>query len=253
MEFVYGSAERIFVNTSIGCNAKCSYCYLPKLKNTEKILDISAGDAIQQVENFSGFKAGEDGTIISIGCYSECLDETNFEKTKQILEYFLPLGNYIQLATKQYLTHKFVEMICQKRCFKQQISIYISMPTISKIEKIEKGTAAYEERKNNIGLCVENNINVVLYIKPFLKKTTSLDTKLYINLLEKYKIPVVVGPYLMTNRINEAVDVGENKLFEKEMGSEYNQFIKNIEKITSVSKHSTELITRYRESRRKNG
>jgi len=29
--YLYGNKERLFLNTNLGCNAQCSYCYLPIL------------------------------------------------------------------------------------------------------------------------------------------------------------------------------------------------------------------------------
>ena len=140
MRFVYGSTERMFVNTALGCKANCKYCYLPKIQNGIDVDYISAESAIEMVEYNSCFVKGENGTIISIGCYSECLDEENIAKTKAILEYFLPMGNYIQLATKQKISNDIIDVIIDKRVFKEQVSVYISMPTISEISQLESGT-----------------------------------------------------------------------------------------------------------------
>ena len=253
MKFVYGSSERIFVNTSIGCNSSCQYCYLPKINGKQSVLNISEEEAIWQVKQLTEFKEGEEGTIISIGCYSECLDEINREKTRRILEAFLPRKNYIQLATKQRIEPELINSILMKRCFKQQISIYVSMPTISRISEIEKGTVSLEGRVNNIKTCVENGIQVVLYIKPFLGKVTSQDKALYVELIKKYNIPVVIGPYLTTDNLEVMSDVGETALYERKMGKEYDDFIEEIEKVTKVVRHSTELIKLYRQGRKKDG
>ena len=172
MRFVYGSRERIFVNTALGCNANCVYCYLPDMKDDKEINYISAEEAIDLVEKTPDFVKGEDGTIISIGCYSECLNAKNINKTKLLLEHFLPMGNYIQLATKQAVTSEIIDVICRNRKFEKQVSIYISMPTISGIEKLEQGTAKYGDRINNIEKCKNNEISVVLYVKPFLEVWT---------------------------------------------------------------------------------
>lgn len=253
MKFVYGSSERIFVNTSIGCKASCKYCYLPKMQKENSIVCISGEEAVSQVNRLYEFERGENGTIISIGCYSECLDEINKDKTRTILEQILPLGNYVQLATKQYVGQDLIDLIREKRCFEQQISIYISMPTISRISEIEEGTINFEERINNIKRCIENNIKVVLYIKPFLGQLTLKDINIYSDIIKEYKLPVVIGPYLTTDNLEVLADVGEKVLYERKMGDEYEVFIEEIRKITSVAIHSTELIKQYRKERGKNG
>lgn len=85
-EFVYGNENRIFVNTDMGCNSNCSYCYLPALNIKHGIKKISAVEAIGLVEKLEYYKKGKNGTIISIGCYSECMDQENIEDTLLIIE-----------------------------------------------------------------------------------------------------------------------------------------------------------------------
>lgn len=31
LHYVYGDSSRVFLNTAIGCEARCEYCYLPQL------------------------------------------------------------------------------------------------------------------------------------------------------------------------------------------------------------------------------
>ena len=69
-----------------------------------------------------------------------------------ILEKILPLGNYIQLATKQVIDKSIIEIIKCKRLFQEQVSIYVSMPTISGISQLENGTALFQDRVNNMML-----------------------------------------------------------------------------------------------------
>ena len=66
MRFVYGNRERVFVNTALGCNAKCKYCYLPDVHNGERIIYSPAETVIKLVKDFPDFVQGEEGTIISM-------------------------------------------------------------------------------------------------------------------------------------------------------------------------------------------
>ena len=130
---IYGTSERIFVNTAIGCNACCKYCYMPKLGHKKKEKTISGEMAVQQVLNMTCFSPGKNGTVLSLGCYSECLDLQNMKETETVVQGLLPLGNRIQLATKQIVTEHFLEIIKRYQMYDEQMHIYISMPTISLI------------------------------------------------------------------------------------------------------------------------
>ena len=250
MEFVYGSKERIFINTDIGCKAKCSYCYLPHLVSQYKIKAISVQEAIILVENTTLFKDGEEGTILSIGCYSECLDKENILKTKELIEHFISYGNYIQLATKQKIPQIIIDTIIQHRKFEHQVIIYVSMPTMSEIDQLEEGTASVNTRLENIKHCVISNIPVVLYIKPFIEGITDKDTDTFLKILQENNIPVIIGDFLSTSSSLKIADVGENKLYECPESIAYKQFISNFSEKCRYYKHSTEIIEYYRDKRR---
>lgn len=251
MRFVYGSMDRIFVNTALGCKAKCKYCYLPYMKNKGDINYISTEDVIKLVEEMPYFVKGEKGTIVSIGCYSECLDKKNISKTKAILEYFLPMGNYIQLATKQEITKDIIDIITSNRIFQEQVSIYISMPTISGISKLEKGTGSFQVRVDNITRCIKNGINVALYIKPFLEQLTNGDKDTYINIAKEYDIPVIIGSYLSIKNSASKADVGEELLYEQQQSPLYEEFVSEFDGMCHNYRHSVELIEYFREIRTK--
>lgn len=251
MEFVYGSRDRIFVNTDKGCKARCSYCYLRHLMGQDKTNSISIQEAIKSVESNPLFEKGESGTILSIGCYSECLDEANVLKTKELIEYFMTYGNYIQLATKQEVPQSIIDTIIHHRKFEHQVSIYISMPTMSAIEQLEEGTASLNIRLRNIERCIMNNIPVVLYIKPFIENITDKDTDMFLNIIKKNSIPVVIGEFLSENISPKIADVGEGKLYVRSENDAYIHFISCFSRKCQYYKHSTDVIEYYR-CKRKN-
>lgn len=126
--------DRLFVNTSLGCCANCSYCYLPTLnysKGKELNTYITAEELIKQVESYDGYKPGKEGTLISFGCYSECWDENNKPQTIKLLKYFLEKGNQIQFATKKYVDYKELSEISKLIKYEGQLIIFISSATIS--------------------------------------------------------------------------------------------------------------------------
>lgn len=237
---IYGTSERIFVNTAIGCNACCKYCYMPKLGHKKKEKTISGEMAVQQVLNMTCFSLGKNGTVLSLGCYSECLDLQNMKETETVVQGLLPLGNRIQLATKQIVTEHFLEIIKRYQMYDEQMHIYISMPTISLIEQLESGTALANQRITNIENCIRHNIPVVLYIKPFLENITESDLEKYIKIVRKYRIPAVVGGYLYTEPNGKLADVGNGRLYEGNLEFGRIKFINELRKHTQVYEHSTE-------------
>mgnify|MGYP000745311612 CR=1 FL=1 len=219
---IYGTSERIFVNTAIGCNACCKYCYMPKLGHKKKEKTISGEMAVQQVLNMTCFSPGKNGTVLSLGCYSECLDLQNMKETETVVQGLLPLGNRIQLATKQIVTEHFLEIIKRYQMYDEQMHIYISMPTISLIEQLESRTALANQRITNI------------------ENITESDLEKYIKIVRKYRIPAVVGRYLYTEPNGKLADVGNGRLYEGNLEFGRIKFINELGKHTQVYEHSTE-------------
>lgn len=247
LNFVYGSSERIFLNTTIGCNAKCKYCYLPSLQKdaSNTCYKMSADKVYKRLNSLSYFVTGPNGTILSLGCYSECMDKENIQQTQALLRKIIPLGNKIQLATKQKISEKIVQEISKLRKYRSQVTIYVSMPTASSIENIEPGTASYEMRIFNFELCKRYDIPVVLYIKPFLKGITDRDLDKYVGIVQKYQVPIVVGSYLSVDlKKSTQSDVGEGLLYEQGEEREINAFIEQLEKYTRVYRHSVMCMSK---------
>ncbi len=70
--------KRLFINTSLGRCANCSFCYLPLLnykKGNEINNYVNHQFIIKELNKWKDFKEGPDGTLISFGCFSECFDK----------------------------------------------------------------------------------------------------------------------------------------------------------------------------------
>ena len=184
-EFVYGSSKRLFVNTALGCNANCVYCYMPKLGYSQKAKMISGKEAAQLVKSAPCFIPGK---------------------------------------------------------YDDQKTICISMPTISAIAQLEPGTVSARQRILNIENCIKYHIPTVLYIKPFLENITERDLEDYIRIIEKYKIPVVVGEYLYTEKLEDLADVGNGRLYKRTDNGRRMEFIEELRKYAQVCEHSVEAM-----------
>lgn len=215
---------------------------MPNILSDNCCYRISAEEAINRVVRMREYFPGKENTIISLGCYSECMFHDNVKDTMEIIRYFSRKNNYIQLATKQNLSEAICQLIVDSRMFKEQINIYVSMPTYTKIPFWEPGTASLEERVHNIYLCKKYGINVVIYIKPYLENITMKDTEYYIDLVKEYNVPVVVGEYLSTEVSQISSEVGGGLLYEKNTTKEMERFIEKLSSYTTVYRHSTDYI-----------
>lgn len=243
--FVSGDKDRIFINTALGCNAKCKYCYLESLGANDVVGRTTAEDIVTQLKEKTYFYTGKSGSILTIGCYSECWDDGNKQETKKLLKYIAEFGNYIQLATKQEITLDEAKEINDYCKYPNQIGIFISMPTISHALEIEPGTASIKRRIESIEHCLlMDNVYPVLYIKPVIKNVTIKDLDLYEKLLDKLKIDCVVGTMLKCDEIGEYI-VGNHRFLSVEcQDGEYIQ--QNLKNKASVYLHSTEVINEKR-------
>lgn len=246
-KYVYLKNNRLFINTSLGCRGKCLYCYLPKigLNNECEENNIVTAKQIIELIKKQNIEVKKD-TLITIGCYSECLDKNNKKEAIELIKYFLKKGNQIQLSTKEKIYKEDFLDIINLIQYKGQLIIFVSAPTISKQKEIEINTLSIEERLSNFELLNEINIPSVLYIKPVLKNITIKDINIYINIIKKYDIQqVVVGSIFSEIKSGEPTPFfSNNKLFYMK-NSEEDIIIKQLSKYSNVSTRSTEVVKKY--------
>ncbi|OHE02826.1 MAG: hypothetical protein A3K14_10155 [Sulfurimonas sp. RIFCSPLOWO2_12_FULL_36_74] len=243
--YLYGNRERLFLNTNLGCNSKCSYCYLPSLDltlgktpnntiQTEKLLEMLNGN--------TDFQKGKDGTILSLGCYSECWDEINKEDTINLINILLEYQNPIQLATKKYINEDdFCKINLNKIKHPNHLSIFISSSTITQFQKYEKGTIDPMLRFDSFKIQSKYHIPMYLYIKPILENITTTDIDLYIQIIEQYGIDAIAGE-LFTTKEGFPAPIAKGRLYYENNNNDYDYIISRLSKYCKVFKHSVEPI-----------
>lgn len=246
-EFVSGNQNRIFLNTTLGCLCKCAYCYLESV-GINKIIHSTHDQIVDELLSLDYFQPGPAGTILSIGCYSECWNNETKKETIKLLKKIASFGNYIQLATKKHITQEELVMIDSISTFPYQIGIFVSAPTISKSAEIELGTDSIEDRLSIFSNWkLLHNSYLVLYIKPVLPGITYLDIEKYRELLKDNPVDCVVGGLLKPSNLSRlSVQVGTSHFIE--CNEEQDILITALSKDARVYRNSTEIINHYRES-----
>lgn len=195
-DYVAGNASRIFINPVLGCDSNCSYCYLGSQDLVIGKKTISPKPAAWLIEKLLAceeFVKGRNGTIISIGCYSECWSRSNIEVTKSFIILALKYGNPIQFASKRSVVVSQLGEIIPHISWEGQLSLFVSCSTISLWRIYEKGTARPSDRFKDMEKIKEMGIQVCLYIKPVLKSVTLADVSLFCKVVDQYGCAVIVG------------------------------------------------------------
>ena len=234
------SNHRIFVNNVIGCDRNCSYCYLHNIGIWKREI-YTVDEVVAEFERLQGTNPEE--YIISIGCYAECMEKDNFASIIKIVEYFAKKRYYIQISTKSQISEKWFKDLEQVLLFPKQLSIFVSIPTLSQTDKYENGVKDVQDRISNFNYkSREDKICIYMYIKPYLTGITNQDIYEYLELVGKYGMKVIVG-----NRFNfdtfegTPVQVGKNKMYESE-SDDMEEFILKLQQVTKVYRHSIEPI-----------
>lgn len=245
-----GNQQRIFISSSFGCQYNCRYCYLSEMNIRGRQEIYSYSQILDELSNRKIFVEGKDGSIITIGCYSECMDEVNKKTTIKLICYFLDHYNYVQLSTKKELTTQDFLEISKHIKFENQMLIFISLPTMEHADYFEPDVDCPKQRIHNIPIAKKYGVNVYLYIKPFIETITIQDLDKYIELINKYDIQVVVG-YRMHVWQGESpkVLISHTEMIE-DKAKDYEEFVNIVSKITKVYKHSDDVIRQIRKMRR---
>lgn len=243
------NSDRIFINTCLGCNGACSYCYLPRLGYNNKSNDSPVREAYQIIKDIeeSGINIDEK-TLITLGCFSECWDEKNRPQTIELIRYFLQKGNQIQLSTKKQVTVEDVKGFQDLIKYMGQLVIFVSSASISQWEQIERNTDSPTKRFKTFEVSKKLNIPTVLYMKPILQGITIQDIKLYQEVVKRYGIKdVVVGSIFKEKESEEKVHFSnKNKLFYNPVSDEL-EIKRRLMGMCNVYSRSSEVMSKYRE------
>lgn len=152
-------------------------------------------------------------TLITLGCFSECWDNTTKLETIKLINYFLKRGNQVQLSTKKEITLEEVSQLKNLIQYLGQLIIFVSSATISQWSTIERGTDEPNKRFNTFELSKQLDIPTVLYIKPILKEITIKDIEIYKEIIKKYSIKdVVIGSIYGEKPTQEKVHFSNKEL-----------------------------------------
>lgn len=240
--------NRIFINTCLGCNGGCAYCYLPKMgyKNNEQSLEIrSANQILADIKN-SSYNIDEN-TLITLGCFSECWDKQNKPQTIELIKYFLSQGNQVQLSTKKQITLEEVMQFKELIQYLGQFVIFVSSASIREWEKFERNTDNPTNRFRTFDISNKLDIPTVLYMKPILQGITRQDIDLYKQVISTYHVKdVVVGSIFKEQQSEETVHFSnKNQLFYNPVSDE--MVIKNsLRDICNVYSRSSQVMQVYR-------
>lgn len=165
--------DRVFINiTRSGCGSGCAYCYIQRPKGRQDFVPREQiASTARNLAADRDFTAGRMGTIISL-----CPDSDPFKTDEStrlfeiLLREIIPLGNPIQIPTKEVYPLTTLRLIAQLAAPGQVIAL-TSFTTISRAAKIEPGAASITERFGNFLRCRDHGVHGCLYLKPFLPST----------------------------------------------------------------------------------
>ncbi|MBV7309875.1 hypothetical protein KVY11_14505 [Acinetobacter sp. CWB-G5] len=250
--FVDGSRERIFINTALGCDSKCKFCYLPSQSfpiGNRPRLSISFDQAIKELINHPQFITGKFGTILSIGCYSECWSRHNKSTTIELIKSLMTLGNPIQLATKRIISKEELIQLNKDIIWKGQLTIFISSTTISEYKIWEKSTSDPYKRFSIFKESRQTRIPVCLYLKPILPNITIKDIEIYAKYIKMHKIQTIVGSmFIYDHKLidHKKAPIPSEDLFAVESNDEKTIFNKLFELHLGTYHNSIEAIEFWR-------
>lgn len=207
--FIGGDASRLFLNLELGCNSSCSYCYLPSEgiplgTRPQQSSTRSPEELLDQLRSDSRFMPGRDGTVLSIGCFSECWDSKTRPKTIQLIKALLPFDNWIQFATKREINQHDLRSIVSNSSWREQAVAYVSSATIRQWKKFERGTTRPERRFRSFSACRASGVRTCLYVKPVIPDVTVHDADLYGSLMQSQGVDVVVGDLFVPGLASDA-------------------------------------------------
>lgn len=187
-EYIIVQKQRIFIDICIrGCGSGCAYCYVQSKGQKQELLSLNQ---IKSVCEIIKSKYDCHNRIISLCPNTEPLKtDESINLVLYIARFFIALGAYIQISTKERIPEYFFKEI--NSIAEGKIYLNISIPYLINTEKIEPNAGSVKDRLQNfIEIQKYSNLNICLYIKPF--NSSSIDMQYeYINMIKFYDIKMV--------------------------------------------------------------
>ena len=163
---------------------------------------------------------------------------------QKIMLFLNRLGYRVTLSTKQAVDQIDLEEI--RSLDKSYLYFLISIPFANEIAKMEKGTSSLCQRIESIKNLYENGFNVAIYIKPFFEGKTSKSLPKIIEILQHFKIPVILGRLFASfpdkdKKRNRAVVSNSHVLVESE-NKEYFNVKDMLQRYTIVYENSFQIF-----------
>lgn len=158
---------RVFIDIGEGCGNACTYCYV---KDKDKPQIVYAEDRIKAelkiITADSRFIPGI--TIVALCPHTEPFKSiASANCILIIVKTIAPMGNIIQIATKEIVPAFFLEE-SKKFVSPNQLILFISCSCFTEASQFEPFAVDYGSRLKNIEICHQYGFRSVLYLKPFL-------------------------------------------------------------------------------------
>jgi ferredoxin len=165
------TGQRAFLDIAAsGCGTGCRYCYIAAPRAAQRLQSSAVMDqALEQLVGDSRFRPGVGGSLITLSPNTEPFKTTDSEAlTNRILTALLPLGNSIQLATKERIPESTLAIADHHAHSKRQLVIFLSMTSLRLAAHLEPEAAPVAERVQNVSRVRQRRCTACVYIKPFL-------------------------------------------------------------------------------------
>ncbi len=198
---------RFFISPILGCNARCSFCYIYSKGYETKISQNEFGleETIIFLKSHEKFKAGLNGSIISIGAWGDPFPRYSkpaCSNTLKWLSEIAKLKNPIQIMSRYELTDNTIEEVAKCNLYKGQILYSTSLSSLNRYREIELYADKPELRLESIKKLRDKGISTNVMIKPFLAGITDLEINGFIEIFKRFEVEYcVVGDLLVDERI----------------------------------------------------
>lgn len=227
MKYIILQNDRIFIDIcKHGCGSGCAYCYVETNNEPQVLLDMAQ---IKQICDYIKKHVECSKRIISLCPNTEPLKSKEcVQRILYIIKFFLPLGCYIQISTKECVPEYFLKEL--QGVDSSKIYINISVPFLSNVEEIEPGAALIEKRLNVFKHTdAYPLINLCLYIKPFANKSIREQLE-YVKIINEHNIKnVCVGVEFTDNTTDRPCISLYNKMMAADLfmnqAAQINEFV----------------------------